>query len=85
MKWVKQKIGFTGGEPFMNKDIFKMIKYSLDNGFKTLVLTNAMKPMFNNKNDLYKIKSLKFKYKSMIDHYLKEKHEQIRGPIAGFL
>ena len=27
-----EEIGFTGGEPFMNKDIYKMIKYSLDNG-----------------------------------------------------
>ena len=53
-----EKIGFTGGEPFMNKDIFKMIKYSLDNGFKTLVLTNAMKPMLNNKNDLFRLNHL---------------------------
>lgn len=75
-----EEIGFTGGEPFMNKDIFKMIKYSLDNGFKTLVLTNAMKPMMNNKNDLNKLNHLKLTIRVSIDHYNKDKHEQIRGP-----
>ena len=44
-----ENIGFTGGEPFMNKDIIKMIEYSLNKNFKTLVLTNAMKPMMNKK------------------------------------
>ena len=75
-----EKIGFTGGEPFMNKDIFKMIKYSLDNGFKTLVLTNAMKPMLNNKNDLFRLNHLNLTIRVSIDHYLKEKHELIRVP-----
>ena len=74
------EIGFTGGEPFMNKDIFKMIKYSLDNGFKTLVLTNAMKPMMNNKNDLLRLNHLNLTIRVSIDHYTKEKHEEIRGP-----
>ena len=49
------EIGFTGGEPFMNKDILTMIDYSLSKGFKTLVLTNAMKPMLNRKEALLKI------------------------------
>ena len=74
------EIGFTGGEPFMNKDIFKMIKYSLDNGFKTLVLTNAMKPMMNNKTDLLRLNHLNLTIRVSIDHYTKEKHEEIRGP-----
>ena len=75
-----EEIGFTGGEPFMNKDIFKMIKYSLDNGFKTLVLTNAMKPMMNNKSELLKLNHLNLTIRVSIDHYIKEKHEEIRGP-----
>jgi len=74
------EIGFTGGEPFMNKDIFKMIKYSLDNGFKTLVLTNAMKPMLNNKTDLLRLNHINLTIRVSIDHYTKEKHEEIRGP-----
>lgn len=75
-----KEIGFTGGEPFMNKDIFKMIKYALDNDFKTLVLTNAMKPMMNNKNQLFKLNHLNLTIRVSIDHFTKHKHEQIRGP-----
>ncbi len=75
-----KEIGFTGGEPFMNKDIFKMIKYSLDNGFKTLVLTNAMKPMINNKSQLLRLNHLNLTIRVSIDHYTKEKHEEVRGP-----
>ena len=40
-----REIGFTGGEPFLNPDILAMITDSLDGGFETLVLTNAMQPM----------------------------------------
>ena len=76
------EIGFTGGEPFMNKDIFKMIKYSLDNGFKTLVLTNAMKPMMNNNKELFKLNHLNLTIRVSIDHYSKSKHEEVRGPLS---
>ena len=49
------EIGFTGGEPFMNKDILKMIEYSLIKNFKVLVLSNAMKPMLNRTENLLKL------------------------------
>ncbi len=74
-----EQIGFTGGEPFMNKDIFNMIEYSLDNDFKTLLLTNAMKPMLNKKNDLLRLNHLNLTIRVSIDHYSKEKHELVRG------
>ena len=38
-------IGFTGGEPFMNRDIAAMLELVLGRGFDALVLTNAMKPL----------------------------------------
>src|SRR5580698_8552055 len=38
-------IGFTGGEPFMNRDIIAMLDLVLSRGLHALVLTNAMKPM----------------------------------------
>src|SRR5579872_6731079 len=38
-------IGFTGGEPFMNRDIIAMLRLVLSRGLDALVLTNAMKPM----------------------------------------
>ena len=73
------EVGFTGGEPFMNKDILKMIEYSLYKGFKVLVLSNAMKPMLNKKEDLLKLNHQNLTIRVSIDHYQKEKHEKIRG------
>ena len=74
-----KEIGFTGGEPFMNEDVLKMIEYSLSKNFKVLVLSNAMKPMLNRKEDLLKINHQDLTIRVSIDHYQKEKHEEIRG------
>ena len=74
-----KEIGFTGGEPFMNKDVLKMIEYSLSKNFKVLVLSNAMKPMLNKREDLLKINHQNLTIRVSIDHYHKEKHEEIRG------
>ncbi|WP_243451056.1 radical SAM protein [Sphingosinicella sp. CPCC 101087] len=38
-------IGFTGGEPFMNREMVPMMGAALARGFDLLVLTNAMRPM----------------------------------------
>jgi molybdenum cofactor biosynthesis enzyme MoaA len=73
------EIGFTGGEPFMNKDIMKMIDYSLNKNFKVLVLSNAMKPMLNRTKELIKLNHSNLTIRVSIDHYQKEKHEEIRG------
>jgi hypothetical protein len=40
-----RQIGFTGGEPFMNRNLPAMLELCLDRGFEVLVLTNAMRPM----------------------------------------
>ena len=74
-----KEIGFTGGEPFMNEDVLKMIEYSLSKNFKVLVLSNAMKPMLNRKEDLLKINHQDLTIRVSIDHYQKGKHEEIRG------
>ena len=74
-----EEIGFTGGEPFMNKDIIKMIEYSLSKGLKTLVLSNAMKPMLNRVEEIKKINHKNLTVRVSIDHYEKSKHEEIRG------
>jgi len=73
------EIGFTGGEPFMNKDIMKMIDYSLKKELKVLVLSNAMKPMLNRTKELIKLNHSNLTIRVSIDHYEKEKHEEIRG------
>ena len=63
----------------MNKDILKMIEYSLSKNFKVLVLSNAMKPMLNIKEDLLKLNHQNLVIRVSIDHYQKEKHEEVRG------
>ena len=42
-----EEIAFTGGEPFMNRELPDMIELALSRGFRVLVLTNAMKPLLN--------------------------------------
>ena len=74
-----KEIGFTGGEPFMNKDIISMIEYSLSKGLKTLVLSNAMKPMLNRAEEFKKVNHKNLTIRVSIDHYQKAKHEEIRG------
>jgi MoaA/NifB/PqqE/SkfB family radical SAM enzyme len=49
-------IGFTGGEPFMNRDIIALLDETLARGFEVLVLTNAMRPMARHKRQLLELK-----------------------------
>ena len=74
-----KEIGFTGGEPFMNKDILKMVDYALEKKFKVLILSNAMKPMLNKKEELLKLRHPNLTIRVSIDHYNKTKHEEVRG------
>jgi uncharacterized Fe-S cluster-containing radical SAM superfamily protein len=50
-------IGFTGGEPFMNKEIVAILEETLSRGFEVLVLTNAMRPMQRHKAQLLELKA----------------------------
>ncbi len=76
------EVGFTGGEPFLNKDFPEMLEATLSRGYQVLVLTNGMKPMWNVK---HKIIEMNNKYSGQIiirvsmDHYTREKHELERG------
>jgi uncharacterized Fe-S cluster-containing radical SAM superfamily protein len=77
-----EEIGFTGGEPFMNKAIIAMLQMSLSRGYKVLVLTNAMKPMHHRFQELLELRQLygeKLAIRVSIDHYSRSKHEAIRG------
>ncbi|HEY0834919.1 MAG TPA: radical SAM protein [Azospirillum sp.] len=40
-----REIGFTGGEPFLNRDLPALAELCLERGFEVLILTNAMQPM----------------------------------------
>jgi uncharacterized Fe-S cluster-containing radical SAM superfamily protein len=50
-------VGFTGGEPFMNKEIVAILDETLSRGFEALVLTNAMRPMQRHKAQLLELQA----------------------------
>tara|TARA_Y100000310_G_C20702969_1_gene831810 strand:+ start:11264 stop:12187 length:924 start_codon:yes stop_codon:yes gene_type:complete len=74
-------IYFTGGEPFINKDMLKMIETSLMYGDVT-VLTNATFPITN---FIPKLKELQnssqnnLTFRVSLDHYDEKIHDSIRG------
>jgi predicted phosphodiesterase/uncharacterized Fe-S cluster-containing radical SAM superfamily protein len=76
-------IGFTGGEPFMNRELPAMLEDALARGFKALVLTNAMKPMQRFERQLLGLKDAygdRLTIRVSVDHYTRELHELERGP-----
>ncbi len=78
-----REIGFTGGEPFMNRDMIGMMRSALGRGFDVLVLTNAMRPMRRFESEL---KALVLEHgdrltmRVSLDHHSKAVHEAERGP-----
>ena len=78
-----EEIGFTGGEPFMNPDMLGMLEDCLARGFRTLVLTNAMRPMQRLRTPLLDLQhrlGTKLTIRVSLDHYPRELHEEERGP-----
>jgi uncharacterized radical SAM superfamily Fe-S cluster-containing enzyme len=81
--WGTGEIGFTGGEPFMNPHLFEMLEECLGRGFRTLVLTNAMRPMQRHKQKLLELHRRygdRLVIRVSLDHYTAERHEDERGP-----
>lgn len=77
-----EEVAFTGGEPFMNKAIIDMLEAVLSRGYKALVLTNAMKPLWQKRDSLLALKETfgsRLSIRVSIDHYTVEKHEAERG------
>ncbi|OHC76365.1 MAG: radical SAM protein [Rhodospirillales bacterium RIFCSPLOWO2_12_FULL_58_28] len=77
-----EEIAFTGGEPFMNPQFLHMTGAALGRGYRVLILTNAMKPMWNRRRELLKLKERygdRLSVRVSIDHYAPERHEAIRG------
>ena len=76
------EIGITGGEPFMNPDIIKIMESSLERGFDLLVLTNAMRPMMKCADELLRLHAVygtKLTLRVSVDHFKPELHEDERG------
>lgn len=81
--WRTSEIGFTGGEPFMNPDILRMLEDCLIRGFEVLVLTNAMRPLQRHKKKLQEINTRfgrNLTVRVSLDHFAAEYHEDERGP-----
>jgi uncharacterized Fe-S cluster-containing radical SAM superfamily protein len=80
-----REIGFTGGEPFVNRELPKMVEDSLERGFEVLILTNAMQPMMRSavRAGLQRLRQLhgdRLHLRVSLDHYSRELHETERGP-----
>jgi uncharacterized Fe-S cluster-containing radical SAM superfamily protein len=83
--WPTREIGFTGGEPFMNREILAMLRASLSRGFEVLVLTNAMRPMRRFERGLLKLREefgARLTLRVSLDHYSALVHDAERGPRA---
>ena len=75
-------IGFTGGEPFMNRELPAMLEDALSRGFDAIVLTNAMKPMQHKKRALLALRERygdRLTIRVSLDHYAPAVHELERG------
>lgn len=75
-------IGFTGGEPFMNRDIIAMLDDVLSRGLRALVLTNAMAPLRRLRAELLALLDAygeKLTIRVSLDHYSQAVHEAERG------
>lgn len=75
-----REIGFTGGEPFLNRDMPAMLERCLDAGFSVLVLTNAMRPMRRFERELLALPHReRLTLRVSLDHYSQAVHEAERG------
>lgn len=79
-----REIGFTGGEPFMNKALPRMLGDVLHRDLSALVLTNAMKPLWHARDALLDLKShhgaQRLTLRVSVDHPTADIHERERGP-----
>ena len=74
-----REIGFTGGEPFMNRESPAMIAAALARGFEVLVLTNAMRPMRRFEAELDALPRQRLTMRVSLDHWSEAVHEAERG------
>jgi organic radical activating enzyme len=83
LKFGTVEIAFTGGEPFMNPDIIRMVEEVLRRGYRALVLTNAMRPMRRHDAVLRKLRyrfDNRLVLRVSVDHHSQGQHEKERGP-----
>lgn len=75
-------IGFTGGEPFMNRAFPAILEATLARGYETLTLTNAMVPMMRRKASLQRLAATygrRLRIRVSLDDWRAEVHDAERG------
>jgi hypothetical protein len=76
------EIGFTGGEPFMNRELPVMLEHALWRGMRALVLTNAMRPMQRHEEVLKALRrshGARLVLRVSLDHHDAARHDLERG------
>lgn len=74
-----REIGFTGGEPFMNREMPALIEMAQNRGFEVLVLTNAMRPLRRFEAALLALPRERLNFRVSLDHYTAALHDAERG------
>ena len=76
---VKQ-FSFTGGEPFVNKDLVRILDYALQHR-PSMVLTNATVPLIKRLPQLEPLckRSHALHFRVSLDHFLADQHDKGRG------
>jgi uncharacterized Fe-S cluster-containing radical SAM superfamily protein len=77
-----EEVGFTGGEPFLNRDLPAMLGDALGRGHRALVLTNAMRPMTLRRRELLALRAGfggRLTLRVSLDHHGAELHDLERG------
>ncbi len=77
-----EEVGFTGGEPFMNRELAAMLEDVLGRGLRALVLTNAMKPMRQHEAALLRLREAHregLTIRVSLDHFDPVIHDAERG------
>mgnify|MGYP000436298518 CR=1 FL=1 len=83
-----KEIAFTGGEPFMNRDLPDMIEAALERGFGGLVLTNAMLPMLNKRLrllEIFKRHGRALTLRISVDHFTNHFSGRVFSPTVNLL
>ncbi len=80
--WPVDEVGFTGGEPFLNRALPAMLEDALGRGRRALVLTNAMQPMRHHEAALLALRDRhgdRLALRVSLDHHTPAVHEAERG------
>ncbi len=75
-----EQLSFTGGEPFVTKDIVRLLDYALDFA-PCLVLTNGTQPLMDRLDELIPLggKAHPLSFRVSLDYPDPEKHDALRG------